>query len=555
MAETWQSLGINTKGRTSGQLKTLCPRCSHRRKHKTDPCLSADLDHGRWKCHNPECGFSGYLDGRSWQDGVMPRSTARPKPLPASRTITGKAAAFFEQRGIPLAVAEAAGVYGDDRGMHFPYYRNGELINIKHRWPGKKFSMEAGCELIFYGLDWCAGAKRIVIVEGEMDALALRFAGFDAVLSVPNGAQTETMPFMADAEALFRSADEIVIAVDSDDPGKALAEELARRIGPEKCSRVEWIDGCKDANDVLMEWNAALLRDLVESAKPYPVVGIITPDDEESAYLYLYDHGLTRGLSTGWPTLDRYYTILTGHTTCVTGIPGSGKSEWLDHLMINMAVKHGWRFTVFSPESMPTEEHLSRWAEKYLDKPFLDGPTPRMTRAEAIAAKNWAQNHLSFIVPDEPTLDEILRLARIEVFRHGVKGIVIDPWNELIHTQMPGEREDQYLSRQLRQVRRFNEMNGTHAWIVNHPHAIDADKVSGQYPIVKGYDMNGGAMWLNKSSALISVWRDLLDPIAPVKVCVQKAKTRRIGGRGVAFLRYDVVTGRYTDTGQSEVSA
>jgi len=359
------------------------------------------------------------------------------------------------------------------------------------------------------------------------------------------------MPFRAGAESLLTNASQIIIAVDSDGPGQGLADELVRRIGSEKCSRVQWIDGCKDANDVLMEWGADLLREVLDAATPYPVIGLLTPDDVEQEYLQLYDHGRTHGYSTGWPTMDAYFSIILGYFSVVTAIPGSGKSEWLDDLMIHLAKLYGWRSTMFSPEGMPTEEHLSRLAEKYMDKPFLPGPHPRMSRAEAIAAKAFAQEHMTFIVPEDPDLDQILRLAAVEVFRHGVKIVVIDPWNEVMHNRPSGQREDEYLSNQLRKVRTFAERHLVHVFIVNHPHAIEVGK-DGQYPVVKAYDLNGGAMWINKTSAMISLWRDMVDPAQPVRVHIQKAKTRRIGRRGIVMLRYDIVTGRYHDTGMSE---
>ena len=46
-----QDYGINTKGRIAGQFKTTCPKCSHGRKKKSDPCLSVNIDEGVWNCH------------------------------------------------------------------------------------------------------------------------------------------------------------------------------------------------------------------------------------------------------------------------------------------------------------------------------------------------------------------------------------------------------------------------------------------------------------------------------------------------------------------------
>ena len=54
---TLKDYGINTKGRVSGQFKTTCPKCSHTRRKKKDPCLSVNIDEQVWNCHN--CGWSG----------------------------------------------------------------------------------------------------------------------------------------------------------------------------------------------------------------------------------------------------------------------------------------------------------------------------------------------------------------------------------------------------------------------------------------------------------------------------------------------------------------
>ncbi len=56
MREKLQDLGIELK-RSSGYVKTTCPKCSHQRKKKSDQCLAVDIDQGLYNCHH--CGWSG----------------------------------------------------------------------------------------------------------------------------------------------------------------------------------------------------------------------------------------------------------------------------------------------------------------------------------------------------------------------------------------------------------------------------------------------------------------------------------------------------------------
>src|SRR5690242_3444742 len=109
----------------------------------------------------------------------------------------------------------------------------------------------------------------------------------------------------------------------------------------------------------------------------------VTPSQLLEKTVGLYKTGLSPGCSTGWQTLDEYYTVVAGQWTLVTGIPGHGKSEFLDHLLINLAKRDDWRFAVYSPENTPKELHLSKLLEKWQGKPFRLGPTPRMELHEA----------------------------------------------------------------------------------------------------------------------------------------------------------------------------
>ena len=107
-------------------------------------------------------------------------------------------AEWLAQRGISLEVAERNGVAAQQvfspaagaqtNALVFPYMRDGELVNIKYRGSDKSFWQIKGAEKIMFGLDDIVGAREIVIVEGEMDKLALEQAGIKNVVSVPDGA-------------------------------------------------------------------------------------------------------------------------------------------------------------------------------------------------------------------------------------------------------------------------------------------------------------------------------------------------------------------------------
>lgn len=544
-------------------VKCYCPRCRHDRTNKHDRSLSVDVEEGRWNCHY--CGWADYLenhnrDARDWVPAPRPAATKEaPAESPVALTelppvsqLHGAAERFVGERGLS-AIATRYGLWGDDRGIHIPYYVDGNHTNTKHRhFRGDNLkaghSMDAGAALTFWNIDRCKDQPVIAITEGEWDAMAIEATGLMPAMSVPNGGTKGKNPNMSYVDAaadLLEAVETVYICTDTDEVGSALERELVRRIGVEKCKRVAWSQG-KDANDVLMQGGMDVLRADLERATDYPVEGVIRPASLRDQMRLLYHEGLSRGHSTGIPALDPLFTILPGYITLVTGMPGSGKSELLDQVMVNTAIDLGWKWAVFSPEGDPREEHMSRIAEKLAGLPFFDGPRQRMSWDLADRAVDWMEEHITFIDPEEPTVDDILEAARVEVRRRGIVCLVIDPWNEVTHDQNPHELISDYISRRTRDIRRWGERNRVAIFIVNHPHQMQLDNKTGQYPVVRHYDLNGGAMWINKVGAMVSLWRNRLETGRPVEAHVIKTKTRRIGQTGRAFLQYDRVTGRYS---------
>ncbi len=593
-------VGIKVPSFGDGNYKTICPRCSEGRtpRNKRDPCLSTKISDGgvTWNCHNcdwtaprynrddPESReFYDILYGRKveeQQQDFGPEEKSQPtKPAFKANGMTDAGYQFFTARGISRDIVERNSIStaktwmpGEKNKLDaiaFPYQRDGTVVNTKYRTFDKRFRQEKDAEKVFYGLDTVGDHETIVIVEGEMDALSLQAAGLHqgmGVLSVPDGAPQRVRdnlpPREADAKfeyiwncwSVLERATKVILATDSDVPGRALVEELARRIGKEKCWLVSWpaIDGVprKDANEVLISDGAEVLRQCVEQARPYPVSGLHSVDDFRDRVLSIYEGGLSRGFSTGWPTVDEYMTIAPGQFTVVTGTPGSGKSEFVDALCVNLATEYGWPFAICSFENDPAEDHIPKLVEKRMRMPFWYGPTPRMDLPNLMEGMGWVKEHFHFIVADDetPTIDWILERARVAVARYGIRGLVIDPYNEVEHRRPGRMTETEYVSELIGKCKRFARLHDVHVWFVAHPAKLQRDP-QGNLPVPNLYDISGSAHWVNKADIGVVVWRDMKDVTKPVEIHVKKVRFKRVGKTGVAELVYDRVTGRYTDLG------
>ena len=256
--------------------------------------------------------------------------------------------------------------------------------------------------------------------------------------------------------------------------------------------------------------------------------------------------GLPRGDQCGWPSVDHLYTVGLGQWTLVTGTPGSGKSEWLDAVMVNLAKQGAWHFVIYSPENWPLALHHSKIIEKYLGKPFNPGPTPRVSEDELDEAEEWMAGKFYFAKPDRPDIVTILNEAnRFASMKSRKCGVVIDPWNQLEHYRPAGMSETEYVSQILSEVIRWVRERNCHLWLVAHPSKMQRNK-DGQLPVPTPHDVSGSAHFWNKSDNCISIARDQKDYTKQeVDVHVQKVRFKHIGHVGVATLLYDRITGRY----------
>jgi twinkle protein len=276
---------------------------------------------------------------------------------------------------------------------------------------------------------------------------------------------------------------------------------------------------------------------------------IVRHDEIRSQVFDLWKHGgLPRGSSTGWPSVDKLYTVGLGQLTLITGWPGSGKSEWLDALLVNLAKREKWRFVIFSPENWPLALHHAKIIEKYIGKPFNPGPTPRLDEEELDAAEEWMDGKFFFAKPEKPNIFAILDEAnRIVTAGNAKAGLVLDPWNQLEHYRPIGMSETEYVSQTLSEVMNWVRERDCHMWLVAHPSKMQRTK-EGKLPIPTPHDVSGSANFWNKPDNCITIWRDQSDyKKKEVDVHVQKIRFKHCGHIGLTSLDYNIVTGRYSE--------
>lgn len=561
MTFDFYSEGIDVRDATgSVEVKSTCPQCSHTRKKAKQKCLNVNLETGVWHCWH--CEWSGKAKDmereREYRNRITsdrPKAYVKPQIKPVG--IAGAALKWLTERGITTEVLQRnrittatifmPQVEQEVTAIAFPYYRDGEAINCKYRDNAKNFRMVSGAERLLYGFDDIKPTT--LIVEGEMDKLAMEVAGFPNCVSVPDGAPA---PNAKNIEAKFdylndprlQAVERWVIAVDNDAPGQRLQDELVRRFGPERCRIATWPDGCKDANDVLMQHGIVTLRERVEAAQPVPIVGVFGAEAFADEFLRMYDEGVPSGITTGWECIDENWRIQSGQLVVVTGIPGHGKSEWVDALCVNLALDHGWQTALYSPENHPVRLHMMKLSEKYIGKPYNAGPVPRMSKAEAVKATDWISGHFHWVMPEQASLEEIMDKARALVFTRGIRVLVIDPWNEVEHARPAGMTEAEYVGHGLMVLRKFARKHDLLVIVVAHPKLLEK-KSDGRYPVPTPYDISGGAMWRNKADNCLAIYADPTDRKGSVEVHIQKVKFKLYGHVGMVPMTWDRPTGRY----------
>ena len=519
-----------------GAAQGTCPLCSHTRKPKNQKaqCASYDWERGLGTCHNCNTTFQLHTYQRK---GNSERVYVRPDTPANFNEVSTNVETWFGTRGISkqtlrdLQVTEGSEFMPQtgkkENTIQFNYFMGDQLINVKYRDGRKNFKLYKGAEKVFYNINSIVGYDTCVITEGEMDVLALHEAGIPNAISVPNGAtlNNNNLDYLDNCIDYFDDKTRIILAVDADEPGQMLQRELVRRLGAEVCYLIDF-NGNKDANDFLLEHGADALKNAIHNARPVPLENVSTLKDVEDELKDFVKNGFKPGYQIGLENFDKIFSTYTGQFITVTGIPSSGKSDFVDQMVVGYNSLYGWKTAYASPENQPVYLH----AHKLMRKTWQDMPSPG-----DIGGGKWKEvadhvnNNYFFIDMDKYSLESVLRKGAELVKRKGIKCLVIDPFNKIRDTNAASDDVNRYTMDYLAKIETFCKKYDVLTFIVAHPTKMYKGN-DGKIEEPTMYNIKGGGEWYDASYHGLLVHRDY--DAKTTKVKVLKVKFQNLGENG-----------------------
>jgi twinkle protein len=304
-------------------------------------------------------------------------------------------------------------------------------------------------------------------------------------------------------------------------------------------------EGQKDANDVLVNIGQHAVISMFETAKQKPITEISVADDYRDTIFGYYESGYPIGAQIGMAETDEHITWSRGELVVVTGIPGSGKSTWLDFVYARLAIRSGWKFGIFSPENVAPLK-ITRLSEQ-----IVGYPLKKMNKMQIDKAISRINQHFYFYNVEQMndySIDGILAIAKNMIRRYGIDCLCLDPFN-YISMQSTDDNSNERIGELLRKLKQFAVKNNVNVTLVAHPRKMD--KSNGSYNVPRLYDISGSHHFFNVPDVGLAIHRNYVDGSNdPVELHVQKMKYHFRGSLGKVEYFFEPSTGRYSEDGR-----
>jgi len=463
--------------------------------------------------------------------------------------ISPEALALLEAHGFDaeafLRLDLGIGGYRPNAGaLAVPYFDRDSIVSLKLLDPRHLGTLK---HLLPSSLPYNVNAARapeladlpLIVADDEAGCWAALMAGCSRSIAMPAAQGDGLLRAMANIEEGWKDAREVVICTYDDDAGHTLREVLATAFGRARCKWARYPAGCYGLRGTLQKFGVAGVQQSIARAQWLALPDVYSMADiPEPPEVPAFDTGIVG--------LKEHYRVRRGDLCVVSGVPGAGKTSFVNELVCRMALAHGWRAVFASFEQRPKPDHrraLRTFHAQKLEK--------HMSAEERSAADSWIEKHFRFLVPHDDTessLDWLLERMADAVLRFDAALCVLDPWNELEHVRSREMTQTEYTGTAIRAIKRFAKRHRVHVIVVAHPAKMTRGK-DGKYPQPTLYDIADSAHWANKPDVGVLIWREGPEPGLPTKIVVAKSRYHsEIGRPGAITGIWNEVTGRYTIT-------
>lgn len=431
----------------------------------------------------------------------------------------------------------------------------GHLVGQKLRFPDKSFAVlgTVGKASELYGQHlWRQGGKKLVITEGEIDALTVSQLQENRwpVVSVPNGCQGARAALQANLEWV-ESFDIVVLMFDSDEPGTEAAHQCAQLLSPGK-ARIAHLPG-KDANALHLAGESEAVIRAMWDAKPYRPDGIVDAADLWDVVSAPLPYS---PIDYPWPTLnDMLMGMRPGELVTLTSGSGMGKSAisrelayWLltekQETVGYIALEESTRRTMYGLIGLHMNEPVHLAPEGYAGLP--EASQQRFSEAfQALTA-----DHRLHLYDHWGSTESDNLLAKIRYLAKGLgcKWIFLDHLS-IVVSGLDLDDERKAIDATMTRLRSMVEETGVGMFLVSHLKRPPGDRGHEDGAIVRMAQLRGSGAIGQLSDAVIGLERNQQAKGDMRDVSLLRILKSRFNGRTgpAGYLRYDHDTGRLTE--------
>ena len=475
------------------------------------------------------------------------------KPMP-TELINGLSTVALSKRSISETTCRKFGYgRGEYKGQTVqvaPYYdESGKLVAQKVRFANKDMVTLGDMKkaTLFGQKLFRSGNKRVVVTEGEIDALSV----FEAmpnwpVVSIKSGAAGAKRSFKENIEYL-ETFDKVVIMFDEDEAGQKAARECADLLSPGKAAIAKL--SRKDANEMLVHNEAKQIAHSVFEAKVSRPDGIINGGDTWEEVC----KPIEMGVQYPWSDLnDKTYGLRSGELVTICAGSGIGKSAFTAETAYHLAINGGDNVGYVA-----LEENTGRSARRFmginLNKPIhlpdqeVEATALRRAFDDTMGTKRiWLYDHWGSVDSDN-------LLSKLRYLAKGCdcKWIVLDHLSIVVSGMEDMGDERRTLDKCMTNLRSFAEETKVGLLIVSHLRRPPGGKSHEEGLMPSLTDLRSSHSIAQLSDMVLALSRNSQadDPTERNLTQVRILKNRFSGETGAGcVLGYDTTTGRLTES-------